>query len=65
MDSCQPALEGWCLYTQLIHLASWGLKYNLGLWNYSNYGKRVIIRLIDSGIMLDHPSFSDQGMPPP
>ncbi|KAF2298929.1 hypothetical protein GH714_029193 [Hevea brasiliensis] len=42
-----------------------GLQQNLGFWNYSNYGKGVIIGLIDSGITPDHPSFSGEGMPPP
>ncbi|KDP25554.1 hypothetical protein JCGZ_20710 [Jatropha curcas] len=42
-----------------------GLQQNIGFWNYSNYGKGVIIGLIDSGITPDHPSFSGEGMPPP
>ncbi|KDP25553.1 hypothetical protein JCGZ_20709 [Jatropha curcas] len=42
-----------------------GLQQNTGFWNYSNYGKGVIVGLIDSGITPDHPSFSGEGMPPP
>ncbi|KAL0409779.1 UNVERIFIED_CONTAM: Subtilisin-like protease SBT1.2 [Sesamum radiatum] len=42
-----------------------GLNQNLGFWNVSNYGKGVIIGLLDSGILPDHPSFSDEGLPPP
>ncbi|XP_025012041.2 subtilisin-like protease 3 [Ricinus communis] len=42
-----------------------GLQQNLGFWNYSNYGKGVVIGLIDSGITADHPSFSGEGLPPP
>ncbi|KAJ9147818.1 hypothetical protein P3X46_029936 [Hevea brasiliensis] len=42
-----------------------GLQQNIGLWNSSNYGKGVIVGLIDSGITPDHPSFSGKGMPPP
>ncbi|XP_065858908.1 subtilisin-like protease [Euphorbia lathyris] len=42
-----------------------GLHQNLGVWNSSNYGKGVIIGLLDTGITPDHPSFSDEGMPPP
>ncbi|CAN0841416.1 Subtilisin-like protease 3 [Linum grandiflorum] len=41
---------------------------NIGLmkqWSPSNLGRGVIIGLIDSGIKHDHPSFRDQGMPPP
>lgn len=42
-----------------------GLQQNFGFWNASNYGKGIIIGIIDSGIKPDHPSFSDEGMPPP
>ncbi|CAN4077851.1 unnamed protein product [Withania somnifera] len=42
-----------------------GLHQSMGFWNDSNYGKGVIIGVIDTGIFPDHPSFSDDGMPPP
>ncbi|KAI3468831.1 hypothetical protein Pfo_025494 [Paulownia fortunei] len=42
-----------------------GLNQNMGFWRDSNYGRGVIIGVLDTGINPDHPSFSDQGMPPP
>ncbi|KAH6754779.1 hypothetical protein C2S53_020144 [Perilla frutescens var. hirtella] len=42
-----------------------GLNQNIGFWQGSNYGKGVIIGVLDSGVHPGHPSFSDEGMPPP
>jgi len=43
-----------------------GLQQNMGFWKESNFGKGVIIGVLDSGITPDHhPSFSDAGIPPP
>jgi len=42
-----------------------GLQKNLGFWRNSTYGKGVIIGVLDTGISPDHPSFSDEGVPPP
>ncbi|XP_073123031.1 subtilisin-like protease [Henckelia pumila] len=42
-----------------------GLNQNTGFWNNSNYGRGVIIGVLDTGIKPDHPSFNDEGMPPP
>ncbi|KAI3453624.1 hypothetical protein Pfo_010287 [Paulownia fortunei] len=42
-----------------------GLYQNMGFWNDSNYGKGIVIGVLDTGILPDHPSFSDEGMPPP
>ncbi|KAH6778956.1 hypothetical protein C2S52_010193 [Perilla frutescens var. hirtella] len=42
-----------------------GLNRNVGFWKESNYGKGVIIGVMDTGVLPEHPSFSDGGMPPP
>lgn len=42
-----------------------GLHQEMGVWKGSNFGKGVIIGILDGGINPDHPSFSDEGMPPP
>lgn len=42
-----------------------GLHKRSGLWKGSNLGKGVIIGVMDSGILPSHPSFGDEGMPPP
>ncbi|XP_009760953.1 subtilisin-like protease [Nicotiana sylvestris] len=54
------------LFLHTTHSPSFlGLQQNMGLWRDSNYGKGVIVGVLDTGIYPDHPSFSDKGMPPP
>ena len=43
-----------------------GLRRNdAGFWNDSNFGRGVIIGVLDTGLSPSHPSFKDDGMPPP
>ncbi|GKE53054.1 subtilisin-like protease [Tanacetum coccineum] len=42
-----------------------GLQLDLGVWRGSNYGKGIIIGVLDTGITPNHPSFSDTSMGPP
>ncbi|XP_059308260.1 subtilisin-like protease [Lycium ferocissimum] len=69
MEKKQGFISAWrerILSLHTTHTPSFlGLKQNIGLWRDSNYGKGVIIGVLDSGIFPDHLSFSDEGMPPP
>ncbi|MED6167672.1 Subtilisin-like protease 3 [Stylosanthes scabra] len=42
-----------------------GLNNGSQLWTGSNYGKGIIVGVLDTGIYPSHPSFSDEGMPTP
>lgn len=42
-----------------------GLHQQTGFWRESNFGKGVIIGVLDGGVFPNHPSFGDLGMPPP
>ncbi|KAE8795366.1 Subtilisin-like protease [Hordeum vulgare] len=42
-----------------------GLRNGTGFWSQADYGKGVIIGLLDSGIYAAHASFDDHGVPPP
>ncbi|KAF5176042.1 Subtilisin-like protease SBT1.2 [Thalictrum thalictroides] len=42
-----------------------GLHPDMGVWKESNFGKGVIVGVLDTGVFPGHPSFGDEGMPPP
>ncbi|XAR70373.1 Cucumisin [Bertholletia excelsa] len=42
-----------------------GLQQNMGVWKGSDYGKGVIVGVLDTGVTPNHPSFADNEMPPP
>lgn len=42
-----------------------GLNQQAGIWADSNFGKGVIIGVLDGGVFPSHPSFSGAGIPPP
>ncbi|KAL4565592.1 hypothetical protein LXL04_029694 [Taraxacum kok-saghyz] len=52
--------------TQTTHTPNFlGLHQNTGFWASSNYGKGVIIGVLDTGTTPGHPSFDDKGVSPP
>ncbi|XP_029129039.1 subtilisin-like protease SBT1.2 [Cajanus cajan] len=54
------------LHRQTTHTPEFlGLQPQTGFWKESNFGKGVIVGVLDSGITPGHPSFNDAGMPPP
>ncbi|KDP25551.1 hypothetical protein JCGZ_20707 [Jatropha curcas] len=54
------------LHLQTTHTPSFlGLHRQMGFWKESNFGKGVIIGVLDGGVFPSHPSFNDKGMPPP
>nr|XP_017234564.1 PREDICTED: subtilisin-like protease SBT1.2 [Daucus carota subsp. sativus] len=54
------------LHQQTTHTPRFlGLHQDTGLWRESNFGKGVIIGVLDGGILPTHPSFTDEGMPSP
>ncbi|KAF5183817.1 Subtilisin-like protease SBT1.2 [Thalictrum thalictroides] len=54
------------LQVQTTHTPNFlGLHPDTGFWKESNFGKGVIVGLLDTGVFPTHPSFSDEGMPPP
>ncbi|RVX09006.1 Subtilisin-like protease SBT1.2 [Vitis vinifera] len=66
--------EGWVCFSpagKIFHLHTThtpgflGLHKGSGFWKGSNLGKGVIIGVLDTGVLPDHVSFSDVGMPPP
>jgi subtilisin family serine protease len=42
-----------------------GLHPEMGFWKESNFGKGVVIGVMDTGVWPYHSSFSDEGIPPP
>ncbi|PIA49800.1 hypothetical protein AQUCO_01300502v1 [Aquilegia coerulea] len=54
------------LQVQTTHTPNFlGLHPDTGFWKESNFGKGVIVGLLDTGVFPSHPSFNDEGMPPP
>ncbi|XP_047337615.1 subtilisin-like protease [Impatiens glandulifera] len=54
------------VYLQTTHTPSFmGLNQNFGVWPALNFGKGIIIGVLDTGVTPNHPSFNDHGLSPP
>ncbi|XP_021901702.1 subtilisin-like protease SBT1.2 [Carica papaya] len=66
MDGFLAAYPERNLRLQTTHTPNFlGLHKETGFWRQSAFGKGVIIGVLDGGVFPSHPSFSDEGMPPP
>lgn len=66
MDGFVMARPDRLFHLQTTHTPTFlGLNSEMGFWKNSNFGKGVIVGVLDGGVLPDHPSFSDEGMPPP
>ncbi|XP_059661694.1 subtilisin-like protease 4 [Cornus florida] len=65
-DGFLSASPGRMVQLQTTHTPHFlGLHQEMGFWKESNFGKGVIIGVLDTGVLPSHPSFSGDGMPPP
>ncbi|XP_023747227.1 subtilisin-like protease 4 [Lactuca sativa] len=66
IDGFVSAREERILKLQTTHTPKFlGLHQKSGIWKESEFGKGSIIGMLDTGILPDHASFSDHGIPPP
>ncbi|CAN0841603.1 Subtilisin-like protease 3 [Linum grandiflorum] len=69
MEAKEGFVSAWperTLNVQTTHTPDFlGLHQNYGFWNKSNHGKGIVIGVIDTGVIPNHPSFSDEGMSNP
>ncbi|XP_059661692.1 subtilisin-like protease 4 [Cornus florida] len=65
-DGFVSASPGRMVRLQTTHTPAFlGLHQEMGFWKESNFGKGVIIGVLDTGVLPSHPSFSGDGMPSP